>query len=428
MPRDQCYLYYVFTIIHHHIFFLISLFFLHSNTHKKKKNPQISSSSSSLTMAFYSFFFFFYFFFICFVHNIYPVGAAAITQCKKPPVIFSFGDSNSDTGGLVAGLGFPVNPPYGRTFFGRSTGRFSDGRLLIDFLCQTVNTSFLSPYLDSLADSKFKNGANFAIAGSSTLPKNVPFSLTIQIMQFLHFKDRTLQLVTAGKFLILLLCMNILVQLISSTKMGSEMHFTSLILDKMTLLIHSPKNLPYAQVVKRIPSVLREIKNGVTKLYDQGGRKFWIHNTGPLGCLPQKLSLVKNNALDRYGCISSYNDAARLFNEGLRHLCQEMRAELNGTTIVYVDIFSIKYDLIANSTKYGFSSPLMACCGFGGPPYNYNINVTCGNPGSKACDEGSKSVSWDGIHYTEGANQIVASKVLSMAYSTPSTTFGFFCQ
>lgn len=89
------------------------------------------------------------------------------------------------------------------------------------------------------------------------------------------------------------------------------------------------------------------------KLYDQGGRKFWIHNTGPLGCLPQKLSLVKNNALDHYGCISSYNDAARLFNEGLRHLCQEMRSELNGATIVYVDIFSIKYDLIANSTKYG---------------------------------------------------------------------------
>lgn len=76
----------------------------------------------------------------------------------------------------------------------------------------------------------------------------------------------------------------------------------------------------------------------------------------------------------------------------------------------------------------GLSSPLMACCGFGGPPYNYNINVTCGNPGSKACDAGSKFVSWDGIHYTEAANQIVASKVLSTAYSTPSTTFGFFCR
>lgn len=88
-------------------------------------------------------------------------------------------------------------------------------------------------------------------------------------------------------------------------------------------------------------------------LYDEGGRNFWVHNTGPLGCLPQKLSLVQKKDLDSYGCISSYNSAARLFNEGLRLLCQEMRSELKDANIVYVDIYAIKYDLIANSTKYG---------------------------------------------------------------------------
>uniref|UniRef100_A0A2N9IE45 SGNH hydrolase-type esterase domain-containing protein n=1 Tax=Fagus sylvatica TaxID=28930 RepID=A0A2N9IE45_FAGSY len=188
------------------------------------------------------------------------------------------------------------------------------------------------------------------------------------------------------------------------------------------------KNLTYVQVVKRIPSIITEIKNAIMTLYNQGGRNFWVHNTGPFGCLPQKLSLVQKKDLDPYGCLSSYNSAARVFNEGLRHLCIEMRAELKDANIVNVDIYSIKYDLIANSTKYGFSSPLMACCGFGGPPYNYNIKVTCGNPGSQVCDEGSKFISWDGVHYTEAANAIIASKVLSTAYSTPSTTFDFFCR
>ncbi|KDO46015.1 hypothetical protein CISIN_1g0171851mg, partial [Citrus sinensis] len=75
-----------------------------------------------------------------------------------------------------------------------------------------------------------------------------------------------------------------------------------------------------------------------------------------------------------------------------------------------------------------FSNPLMACCGFGGPPYNYNIQVTCGHRGCPVCAEGSKSISWDGIHYTEAANAIIASKVLSMAYSTPRTPFDFFCR
>ena len=61
-----------------------------------------------------------------------------------------------------------------------------------------MNASLLSPYLDSLAGTKFTNGANFAVVGSSTLPKFVPFSLNIQLMQFLHFKSRTLELVTSG--------------------------------------------------------------------------------------------------------------------------------------------------------------------------------------------------------------------------------------
>jgi hypothetical protein len=50
-------------------------------------------------------------------------------------VMFNFGDSNSDTGGLAAGAGFRLHRPFGRRFFGRPSGRFSDGRLYIDFLC-----------------------------------------------------------------------------------------------------------------------------------------------------------------------------------------------------------------------------------------------------------------------------------------------------
>lgn len=50
------------------------------------------------------------------------------------PAIFNFGDSNSDTGGLVAGIAFPLGPPNGQTFFLKPSGRFCDGRLTIDFL------------------------------------------------------------------------------------------------------------------------------------------------------------------------------------------------------------------------------------------------------------------------------------------------------
>ena len=52
--------------------------------------------------------------------------------------IFSFGDSLTDTGNyvhLTASSHSPYGaPPYGRTFFGKPTGRASDGRLVIDFI------------------------------------------------------------------------------------------------------------------------------------------------------------------------------------------------------------------------------------------------------------------------------------------------------
>lgn len=49
------------------------------------------------------------------------------------PAIFNFGDSNSDTGGLSAAFG-QAPYPNGETYFHTPSGRFSDGRLIVDFI------------------------------------------------------------------------------------------------------------------------------------------------------------------------------------------------------------------------------------------------------------------------------------------------------
>lgn len=49
------------------------------------------------------------------------------------PAIFNFGDSNSDAGVMEAA--FPLlKKPYGDTYFHEPSGRFSDGRNIIDFI------------------------------------------------------------------------------------------------------------------------------------------------------------------------------------------------------------------------------------------------------------------------------------------------------
>ncbi|MFS7958859.1 putative alpha-L-fucosidase [Helianthus anomalus] len=63
-----------------------------------------------------------------------PVSIISLPECNFPAV-FNFGDSNSDTGALVAMFGqAAARPPNGETFFGSPAGRVCDGRLLIDFI------------------------------------------------------------------------------------------------------------------------------------------------------------------------------------------------------------------------------------------------------------------------------------------------------
>ncbi|KAI4341632.1 hypothetical protein MLD38_026330 [Melastoma candidum] len=335
--------------------------------------------------------------------------------CDRKPVVFNFGDSNSDTGGYSAALGVRFGLPHGRRFPDGPSGRLSDGRLMIDFLCESLDASYLSPYAESLGPN-FTYGANFAIAGAATLPRYRPFSLDVQVLQFVRFRTRSPLLKSRGY-----------PDLVGEEEFENALYTFDIGQNDFAGLF---VNLSYQEAIARIPEFINEIDLAIRSIYQHGGKNFWVHNTGPLGCPPQKLATYAKNAsdLDEHGCILFLNNAAKVFNDQLTALCNGLRSELTNATIVYVDLYAIKYELIANYSDYGFEDPLMACCGYGGAPYNYNPNVTCGNSRCTACDEKLQVVSWDGVHYTEAANAVFAAKILSTDYSTPRTRFNFFCR
>jgi len=191
------------------------------------------------------------------------------------------------------------------------------------------------------------------------------------------------------------------------------------------------------------------------RLYEEGGRNVWIHNTGPLGCLAQNIAKFGTDStkLDEFGCVSSHNQAAKLFNLQLHAMSNKFQAQYPDANVTYVDIFSIKSNLIANYSRFGkhftkplidlnhlenvgynkilnvlgFEKPLMACCGVGGAPLNYDSRITCGQTKvldgisvtAKACNDSSEYINWDGIHYTEAANEFVSSQILTGKYSDP---------
>ncbi|TVU02879.1 hypothetical protein EJB05_51601 [Eragrostis curvula] len=335
-------------------------------------------------------------------------GAGGAPPEKPSVVIFNFGDSNSDTGGMAAVNGMNIELPQGRTFFRRPTGRITDGRLVIDFICESLHTPYLSPYLKSLG-ADFSNGVNFAIGGSTATPGASPFSLDVQYHQFLYFRARSLELMNLG-------------QKVPIDRDGFRRAVYTIDIGQNDL--SASMHLPYDQVLARIPGIVAQIKYTIESLYSHGARKFWIHGTGALGCLPQKLAIPRDDDsdLDAHGCLNNYNDAARRFNALLAEACNQLRQRMVDATLVFVDMFTIKYDLVANHTAHGIEKPLMACCGHGGPPYNYNHFKACMSAEMQLCDVDARFISWDGVHLTEAANAIVAAKVLTGDYSTPRMT------
>ncbi|XXG59371.1 hypothetical protein AAC387_Pa04g1471 [Persea americana] len=337
------------------------------------------------------------------------------------PAIFNFGDSNSDTGGLVsAGIGEPLDLPNGATYFHKPSGRFCDGRLIIDFLSGAMDLPFLNAYLESVGVPNFRGGCNFASAGCTILPATAssvsPFSFGIQVAQFFRFKARVLELL-GGK-------LDRFLPPEDYFKRG--LYMFDIGQNDLAGAFYSKSD---DQVIASIPTILQEFEEGVKKIYGQGAKNFWIHNTGPLGCLPQNIAAFGKDPskLDELGCVRTHNRAAKLFNLQLHALCTKLQGEFSDANITYVDVFSIKFNLISNFSRYGFEHPITACCGFGGPPLNYDSHISCGQTKflngtsvtTKSCDDSTEYVSWDGIHYTEAANLYVSSQILTGKYSDP---------
>ncbi|XP_062162675.1 GDSL esterase/lipase At3g27950-like isoform X1 [Alnus glutinosa] len=342
------------------------------------------------------------------------------------PAIYNFGDSNSDTGGISAAFA-ALHPPNGETFFGHPSGRYCDGRLIIDFIAEELKLPLLSAYLDSVG-TNFRHGANFATGGSSILPGGYsPFHLGIQMSQFIQFKSRISALYT---------------QL--SPSAGTTPPFKSFLprpkdfSNALYTIDIGQNDLSYGfqhttieQVRLSIPNILSQFFQAVHQLYKEGARVFWVHNTGPIGCLPYTViyGRSKPGNLDQNGCVKPQNEVAQEFNRQLKERVFQLRADLPGAAFTYVDVYSAKYALISSAKNEGFVDPFEFCCG---SFYGYHIDcgkkaiingTVYGNP----CHNPSMHISWDGIHYSESANLWIANRILNGSFSDPPVSIGETC-
>ncbi|VAH71014.1 unnamed protein product [Triticum turgidum subsp. durum] len=348
------------------------------------------------------------------------------------PAIFNFGDSYSDTGAFPA-LFPAVQPPYGRTFFGMPAGRQSDGRLTIDFMAQSLGLRYLNAYLDSLG-SNFTQGANFASAAGTIRRVNgslwtsgySPISLDVQIWQFQHFINRSHFVYTnvGGVYR----------EILPNPEHLVSKSLYTLDIGANDLAMGYVANMTTEQVEAYVPDLMERLASAIQTVYDLGGRYFWVHNTGTLGCLPYALAYRPDLAAEKdgAGCSIALNAGPRFFNARLKETVARLRVALPEAAFTYVDVYTAMYRLMSD----GFADHLHVCCGYGGGQYNFDKDIRCGVKvevngtvlEGKSCGDPSKSVSWDGVHLTEAAYKFIFDQIVDGALSDPPVPLRRACQ
>ncbi|CAL5085041.1 unnamed protein product [Urochloa decumbens] len=340
------------------------------------------------------------------------------------PRLFAFGDSLIDTGNFIhysTAPGPVARSPYGETFFHRPTGRWSDGRLIVDFVVERLGFPYWTPYLDGKTKEDFRYGANFAVASGTALSQllfrkkhlNVggitPYSLGVQIGWF----------------------KKVLAMLGSTEHERREIMASSLFL--VGEIGANDYNHPFFQnktldwVKPLVPRVIRAISLSLESLIDLGAKTLYVPGIFPLGCVPRYLFLFRNSTsaaagdLDPVtGCLRWLNDLTSHHNSLLKAKLAELRRAHPGVSLVYVDYFGEVNAIVGSPARSGFApaTALDACCG-GGGFHNANFTIHCTEPGAVQCTDPSKFVSWDGLHMTEAVYRIMARGILDGPFAMP---------
>ncbi|KAE8812647.1 GDSL esterase/lipase [Hordeum vulgare] len=268
--------------------------------------------------------------------------------------IFSFGDSLTDTGNFLLSVpdDFPDparSLPYGQTFFGRPSGRYSDGRNLLDFFAEAFRLPFVPPYLGG---GDFLNGANFAVGGATALNNSFFRELGVEPTWTPHSLDEQMQWFKK------------LLPSIASTKSEhSDMMSKSLFLvgevggnDYNHLMVRG-KSLD--ELRKLVPQVVGVISLAITELINLGAKKFVVPGNFPIGCVPLYLSILPSEEKGYYneetGCIEWLNEFTEYHNRLLQEELEKLRNLHPDVSVIYADYYGATLNIYRAPLQFGLS-------------------------------------------------------------------------
>ncbi|PIN11590.1 hypothetical protein CDL12_15806 [Handroanthus impetiginosus] len=318
-----------------------------------------------------------------------------VVSAEKHTAFFIFGDSTVDPGNNNYIETIPENQanykPYGQNgFFKDPTGRFSDGRIIVDFLAEYAKLPIIPPFLDPSADYSY--GVNFASGGAgilSTTNERQAIDLKTQLKYFEEVEKQLKEKLGNKE------TEEVISNAVYFFSMGSNDYLGGYLGNPKMQKLHHPEQY--------VGMVIGNLTKAIQGLYEKGARKFGFLSLSPLGCLPV-LRAMNPNAVEG-GCFEQANSLALAHNNALKTVLTNLEYLLKDFKYCNSDFFAWLHDRINNPTNYGFREGVNACCGSG--PHG-GVN-TCGGTKTvttyELCDNSNDYVWWDSFHPTERIHQ-----------------------
>uniref|UniRef100_A0A1D1YWK3 GDSL esterase/lipase At4g16230 n=1 Tax=Anthurium amnicola TaxID=1678845 RepID=A0A1D1YWK3_9ARAE len=333
---------------------------------------------------------------------------------KTPPPMFVFGDRFADVGNnnYLSGAIRANYSHYGIDFPGGvATGRFSNGRIFVDFFAEYMGweqspRAFLS---GPLSEDDIYKGLNFASGGSGISVKCVEGDVVMCLsmeMQIDYFKQ---------------------VKSFMESKLGVDAA-SDLIANSIFLIITGTRDMDNFGFSNVYSSDLFDVfnKNLITaygahlkELYGLGARKFALTNIPALGkfATSRILDFLKKLVgLDVQGILDKF---ASLYDASVALMVKELSSTLPGMKYSLGNAFAILLDMLANAEKIGVKDVTSTCCGqvkyVITPPF---FKVTDCTPTARICANRGEYLWFEELNPTE-----VMTEYASLRYYYGNQTF-----
>ncbi|KAI3744067.1 hypothetical protein L1987_57139 [Smallanthus sonchifolius] len=274
------------------------------------------------------------------------------------PSIFSFGDSIADTGNLKQlaatskdGTFFPCVPPYGQDFIGHSTGRCSNGRLIVDFLVESLGLPLLPPYFHDDGTGGVvepRKGLNYAVCSATALDASVseagssdrPVLNASLGVQLSWFKQSLLSICGNTSD-----CRNFIGRsLILVGEIGGADYS------------HIQAGKPIDDLEPYVPLVIDAIASTINELIEMGARTLVVPGNFPIGCFPSNLATngPDNQEYDPItGCLTKFNEFVEYHNKMLQTKLNQIRDLNHDVVIIYANYYNSLMQIYRSPHEYG---------------------------------------------------------------------------